>query len=136
MVAAVTVIVVLILSELARGRFQKAIDRRFFREKYKFDQAMRKMRLAVGSLVDRDDAGPPAARGGGRGPAAGVGGDLPRRARPAGRSGWPPATARRPTSRSLGARQPAGRAAPADAGRPACRTRWRWRRAPTRRPTP
>ena len=45
------------LSEVARGRFQKAIDRRFFREKYKFDQAMRKMRLAVGSLVDRETLG-------------------------------------------------------------------------------
>ena len=50
-------VVILILSELARERFQKAIDRRFFREKYKFDQAMRKMRLAVGSLVDRATLG-------------------------------------------------------------------------------
>ena len=46
-------IVVLILSEVARGGFQRVIDRQFFREKYKFDQAMQKMRLAVGSLVDR-----------------------------------------------------------------------------------
>ena len=53
MVAAISVIVVLILSEVARGRFQRVIDRRFFREKYKFDEAMQKMRLAVGSLVDR-----------------------------------------------------------------------------------
>ena len=29
------------------------IDRQFFREKYKFDRAMQKMRLAVGSLIDR-----------------------------------------------------------------------------------
>ena len=57
MVAALTAIVVLILSELARERFQKAIDRRFYREKYKFDQAMGKMRLAVGSLVDRETLG-------------------------------------------------------------------------------
>ena len=57
MVAGVTVVLVLTLSEVARGRFQKAIDRRFFREKYKFDQAMRKMRLAVDSLVDRDTLG-------------------------------------------------------------------------------
>ncbi len=56
-VAGVTVVLILIGSELARGRFQKAIDRRFFREKYKFDQAMRKMRLAVGSLVDRETLG-------------------------------------------------------------------------------
>jgi transcriptional regulator with GAF, ATPase, and Fis domain len=53
MVAAISVIVVLILSEVARGRFQRVIDRQFFREKYKLDQAMQKMRLAVGSLVDR-----------------------------------------------------------------------------------
>ena len=51
--AALSVIVVLILSEVARGRFQRVIDRQFFREKYKFDQAMQKMRLAVGSLIDR-----------------------------------------------------------------------------------
>ena len=53
MVAALSVIVVLILSEVARGRFQRVIDRQFFREKYKFDQAMQKMRVAVGSLVNR-----------------------------------------------------------------------------------
>ncbi|MGP0064502.1 MAG: sigma 54-interacting transcriptional regulator, partial [Isosphaeraceae bacterium] len=51
--AAFWVIVVLTLFEVARGRFQRVIDRRFFREKYKFDEAMHKMRLAVGSLVDR-----------------------------------------------------------------------------------
>jgi transcriptional regulator with GAF, ATPase, and Fis domain len=57
MVAGLTVVLLLIVSELARGRFQKAIDRRFYREKYQFDQAMRKMRLAVGSLVDRETLG-------------------------------------------------------------------------------
>jgi transcriptional regulator with GAF, ATPase, and Fis domain len=51
--AALSVIGVLILSEVARGRFQRVIDRQFFREKYKFDRAMQKMRLAVGSLIDR-----------------------------------------------------------------------------------
>jgi transcriptional regulator with GAF, ATPase, and Fis domain len=51
--AALTVIVVLILSEVGRGRFQRVIERQFFREKYKFDRAMQKMHLAVGSLVDR-----------------------------------------------------------------------------------
>jgi len=56
-VVGVTVVLLLVGSELARGRFQKAIDRRFYREKYKFDQAMRKMRLAVGSLVDRETLG-------------------------------------------------------------------------------
>ena len=56
-VAALSVVVVLTLFEVARGRFQRAIDRRFYREKYKFDQAMQKMRLAVGSLVDRATLG-------------------------------------------------------------------------------
>jgi transcriptional regulator with GAF, ATPase, and Fis domain len=51
--AALSIVVVLILSEVARGRFQRVIDRQFFREKYKFDRAMQKMRLAVGSLIDR-----------------------------------------------------------------------------------
>jgi transcriptional regulator with GAF, ATPase, and Fis domain len=51
--AALSVIAVLVVSEIARGRFQRVIDRQFFREKYKFDRAMQKMNLAVGSLVDR-----------------------------------------------------------------------------------
>jgi transcriptional regulator with GAF, ATPase, and Fis domain len=51
--AAVLVVVVLILSEVVRGRYQRVLDRHFFKEKYKFDRAMQKMRLAVGSLVDR-----------------------------------------------------------------------------------
>jgi transcriptional regulator with GAF, ATPase, and Fis domain len=55
--AALSVVVVLILSEVARGRFQRVIDRQFFREKYKFDRAMHKMRLAVGSLIDRGTLG-------------------------------------------------------------------------------
>ncbi|WP_337173030.1 sigma-54-dependent Fis family transcriptional regulator [Paludisphaera sp.] len=55
--ATVSVIVVLAVSEVVRGRFQRVLDRRFFREKYKFDQAMQKMRLAVGSLVDRETLG-------------------------------------------------------------------------------
>src|SRR5262249_20422845 len=52
-VVSFSVIVVLVLFEVARGRFQRVIDRQFFREKYKFDEAMQKMRLAVGSLIDR-----------------------------------------------------------------------------------
>ncbi|GIW88529.1 MAG: hypothetical protein KatS3mg108_2853 [Isosphaeraceae bacterium] len=52
-VACVTALVIMILSGAARQRFQKAIDRRFHREKYKFDQAMRRMSTAVGQLVDR-----------------------------------------------------------------------------------
>jgi transcriptional regulator with GAF, ATPase, and Fis domain len=56
-VFAFSVVVVLILFEVARGRFQRVIDRRFFREKYKLEQAMHKMKLAVGSLVDRSTLG-------------------------------------------------------------------------------
>ena len=40
-----------------RERFQRAIDRRFYREKYQFDQALQKMNLAVGQLVDRGALG-------------------------------------------------------------------------------
>ncbi len=57
MTAAVSAIFVLILSEVVRGRFQRVIDRQFFREKYKFDRAMQKMRMAVGSLIDRGTLG-------------------------------------------------------------------------------
>jgi transcriptional regulator with GAF, ATPase, and Fis domain len=56
-VVALTAIVILIVSGATRGRFQKVIDRRFYREKYKFDQAMRKMSQAVDSLVDRATLG-------------------------------------------------------------------------------
>lgn len=51
-VACITAIVLLELSGAARQRLQRAFERRFHREKYKFDQAMRRMSLAVGSLVD------------------------------------------------------------------------------------
>jgi transcriptional regulator with GAF, ATPase, and Fis domain len=50
-------IAILILFGATRERFQKAIDRRFYREKYQFDQAMQKMNLAVGKLVDRGTLG-------------------------------------------------------------------------------
>jgi transcriptional regulator with GAF, ATPase, and Fis domain len=50
-------IAILILLGATRERFQKAIDRRFYREKYQFDQAMQKMNLAVGKLVDRGTLG-------------------------------------------------------------------------------
>ena len=56
-VAGLAVVLIMIGSELARGRFQKALDRQFYREKYKFDLAMKKMRVAVGSLVDRETLG-------------------------------------------------------------------------------
>src|SRR4051794_12209474 len=56
-VAGLTVFVILVAAELAKKRFRKVIDRQFFREKYKFDEAMGKMRVAVGSMVDRATLG-------------------------------------------------------------------------------
>ncbi len=56
-VACLTAIMVLILSGVARQRFHVALDRRFHREKYKFDQAMKKMSVAVDRLVDRRTLG-------------------------------------------------------------------------------
>ncbi len=56
-VACLTAMMVLVLSGLARQRFQTVIDKRFHRDKYKFDQAMKKMSLAVDSLVDRTTLG-------------------------------------------------------------------------------
>ncbi len=56
-VAGCTAVVLLVLSEAGRQRFQKVIDRRFHRDKSKLDQAMRKMSQAVGNLVDRGTLG-------------------------------------------------------------------------------
>jgi transcriptional regulator with GAF, ATPase, and Fis domain len=56
-VAALSFGPVLALFELARRRTQRVIDRRFSREKYNFDEAMHKMRLAIESLVDRTTLG-------------------------------------------------------------------------------
>ncbi|WZO96196.1 sigma 54-interacting transcriptional regulator [Isosphaeraceae bacterium EP7] len=53
----VTAIVVLVLSELARVRFQRAIDRRFSKEKSNLDLAMRKMSMAVDRLADNETLG-------------------------------------------------------------------------------
>lgn len=55
--AGLTALVALVLTEAARHRIQRVIDRRFHREKYKFDQAMMRMSEAVGSLVDRPTIG-------------------------------------------------------------------------------
>src|SRR3954454_9445523 len=52
-VAGLTGCVMLAVLELAKKRFQNVIDRQFFLEKYNSDQAMGKMRVAVGSMVDR-----------------------------------------------------------------------------------
>ncbi len=56
-VAGVVAIAIVVLLGATRERFQRAIDRRFYREKYKFDQAMQKMNLAVGKLMDRGTLG-------------------------------------------------------------------------------
>jgi transcriptional regulator with GAF, ATPase, and Fis domain len=56
-VVGITALVILVIWESARQRFQKVIDRRFFREKSKFDRAMKKMGQAVGNLVDRETLG-------------------------------------------------------------------------------
>ncbi len=57
LVAGVVALAILILSGPIRERAQRAIDRRFSREKYKFDEAMQRMNLAVGRLVDRATLG-------------------------------------------------------------------------------
>ncbi len=56
-IVAMTALISLALSGAIRRRVDQAIDRRFFREKYKFDSAMRKMSDAVDRLVDRDTIG-------------------------------------------------------------------------------
>ena len=99
MVAALTAIVVLILSELARRAVPEG-DRPAV--------LPREVQVRPGDGEDEAghrqpgrsrDAGPSAAGGGRRGPAAGVGGDLPRRLARGGRSGWWRATGPPPTSR-------------------------------------
>ena len=56
-VACATALMLLVLSGAGRRWFQAALDRRFHREKYRFDRAMRKMSQAVDSLVDRPALG-------------------------------------------------------------------------------
>ena len=56
-VAGVVALTILILSGAIRERFHRAIDRRFSRDKSKFDEAMQRMNLAVGRLVDRGTLG-------------------------------------------------------------------------------
>ncbi|MBI1325268.1 AAA family ATPase [bacterium] len=51
--AAGTALVLLVASGALREQFHKAIDRRFFREKYKFDKAVRQIEVAFESLMDR-----------------------------------------------------------------------------------
>jgi DNA-binding NtrC family response regulator len=56
-VAGIVALAGLVLFGATRERFQRALERRFYREKYQFDQAMQKMNLAVGQLVDRGTLG-------------------------------------------------------------------------------
>ena len=51
--AAGSALVLLVASGALREQFHKALDRRFFREKYKFDKAMRQIEVAFESLLDR-----------------------------------------------------------------------------------
>lgn len=51
--AAGSALVLLVASGTLREQFYKAIDRRFYREKYKFDKAMRQIEVAFESLLDR-----------------------------------------------------------------------------------
>ncbi len=56
-VVAATALAVLALSGLLRDRVQRVFDRRFAREKYRFDRAMRRMSEAVERLVDPNALG-------------------------------------------------------------------------------
>jgi len=47
-----TVLVLTVVLDLARGRVRKALDRRFSREKYQLDVTLQRMGQAVGQLVD------------------------------------------------------------------------------------
>jgi transcriptional regulator with GAF, ATPase, and Fis domain len=47
-----TVLVLTVLLDVARGRVRKALDRRFSREKYQLDVTLKRMGRAVGQLVD------------------------------------------------------------------------------------
>lgn len=51
--AAASALVLLVASGVLREQFYKAIDRRFYREKYKFDKAMRQIEVAFENLLDR-----------------------------------------------------------------------------------
>ena len=80
---------------------------------------MQKMRLAVGSLIDRVTLGRRLLEAAAEVLAAGMGGALPGRRAGHGRSSWWPATARRPTRRCLAADNPLVDPAAADADGPA-----------------
>ncbi len=47
-----SVLVLMLLLDLARARVKKALDRRFYREKYQLDRTLRRMGQAIEQLVD------------------------------------------------------------------------------------
>jgi transcriptional regulator with GAF, ATPase, and Fis domain len=47
-----TVLVLMLILDLARSRVKKALDRRFYREKYQLDRTLRRMGEAIEQLVD------------------------------------------------------------------------------------
>jgi transcriptional regulator with GAF, ATPase, and Fis domain len=47
-----TALVLLIVHDVVRGRLKKALDRRFYREKYQLDHTLRRMSQAIEQLVD------------------------------------------------------------------------------------
>ncbi len=50
--AGITVLVLLVILDLARSRLRKVLDRRFTREKYQLDRTLRRMGQAIEQLVD------------------------------------------------------------------------------------
>jgi transcriptional regulator with GAF, ATPase, and Fis domain len=48
----ITTLVLLLILDLVRSRFKKALDRRFYREKYQLDRTLRRMGHAIEQLVD------------------------------------------------------------------------------------
>jgi transcriptional regulator with GAF, ATPase, and Fis domain len=47
-----TTLVLLFILDIVRGRFKRALDRRFYREKYQLDRTLRRMGQAIEQLVD------------------------------------------------------------------------------------
>ncbi len=48
----VTVLILMVLLNVARGGFKRVLDRRFYREKYQLDRTLRRMGQAIEQLVD------------------------------------------------------------------------------------
>ena len=52
LIVSTTALVLMILVDVVRGRFRKALDRRFYREKFLLDRTLRRMGQAIEQLVD------------------------------------------------------------------------------------